>query len=178
MLVHSYYRGTTFSNAFGTKGAKWGCYQCGNCVACPSIQRATHFHSSDGEREFKITQRIDCNSEFVVYYATCPCNYIYVGLTSRKLKVRVREHIHDIERAKDIQPFEVITLKPIARHFWKVHNCNSKVLKVKGIDKLNPDGRGGDLKQKLAQLEARWIMKIDSLQPKGLNEVVSFAPFL
>lgn len=132
-LVHSYYRGVTPTNAFGSKGAKWGCYQCGDCVACPNIQRATTFHSSDGAKEFKIVQRINCNSDFVVYYATCPCNYIYVGLTSRKLKIRVREHMHDIERAKDAHPLEVSILKPIARHFWKAHGCNSKLLRSKAL---------------------------------------------
>lgn len=60
---------------------------------------------------------------------------------------------------------------PMYKGRWRCPN-------VKGIDKLNPDGRGGYLKQKLSQLEARWIMKVDTLQPKGLNEVIGFAPFL
>lgn len=61
------------------------------------------------------------------------------------------------------------TLKPIPRHFKKHHDCNASVLKKKGIDNLNLDGRGGNLKQKLAQLEAWWIIKIYCLQPKGLS---------
>lgn len=71
-----------------------------------------------------------------------------------------------------------LILKPIPRHFKRFHECNAALLKIKGIGKLNLDGRGGDLKQKLARLEAHWIMKIESLQPNGLKKVIHFVLFL
>lgn len=65
------------------KPEKWGSFTCGDCIACPNIQKSTAFLSSDGQEEFKITQRI---TEWVIDHVVCPCNYIYVGLTSRKFK--------------------------------------------------------------------------------------------
>ncbi|XP_069815789.1 uncharacterized protein [Dendropsophus ebraccatus] len=128
VLVRSYHKGVTVQNIFGTKGPKWGCYPCGTCVACPNMERAVDFRSSDGSQLFKITQHITCNTVGVIYYATCPCNLIYVGLTTRKLKIRVREHIHDIRRAMEEE--DIQQLKPILRHFKAVHDENANLLKI------------------------------------------------
>ncbi|CAJ0944875.1 unnamed protein product [Ranitomeya imitator] len=117
--------------------------------------QACSFQSSDGKHTYTITQNITCNSIGVVYYAVCPCGKIYVGLTSRPLK-NTR----------------------VPRHFKRRHNSNAKLLKVIGIDKVYIDQRGGNWRKNLAQLEAKWIFKINSVQPHGLNEVLSFAPFL
>ncbi|XP_056392638.1 uncharacterized protein LOC130285306 [Hyla sarda] len=81
LLVHSYHRGTTPSNAFGSKGPKWGTYTCGHCVACKNIVKSETFANSDNSKEYRITHRIDCATNGVVYLASCPCGKIYVGLT-------------------------------------------------------------------------------------------------
>lgn len=86
-----------------------------------------------------------------------------MGLTSRKLRTRVCEHV------KMLSLTDESTLKPIPRHFRQFHDCNATLLEVRGIDRLNLDGRGGDLKQKLAELEARWITRIVCLQPNAVN---------
>lgn len=99
-----------------------------------------------------------------------------MGLTSRELKVRVREHVRDIVSAKDVA--DVATLRPIPRHFKKFHNCNPKDFKVKGIDKIHIGMRGGNINQRLAQYESKWIWRLNMLQPNGLNENLSFAPLL
>lgn len=77
LLVLSNYQGTTVSSCFGPKKEKWGWFPCGDCIACPNILRSTSFNSSTGP-EFKITQRITCNTEWIIYYATCHCNRIYL----------------------------------------------------------------------------------------------------
>lgn len=48
LKAHNYNQGTVPSRAFGSKGEKWGCDLCGNCVACLNIQRSMTFTSSDG----------------------------------------------------------------------------------------------------------------------------------
>ncbi|CAJ0932051.1 unnamed protein product [Ranitomeya imitator] len=176
LLVHSYHEGQTPEKAFGSKGPKWGFFPCNDCIACPNMSRASEFLSSDGTQTYRITQHITCNSVGVIYYATCPCRKIYVGLTSRPLKIRVREHFRDITNSKDVE--DISTLKPVPRHFRTKHECNAKLLKVIGIDRVRIGQRGGDWRKNLAQLEARWISKINSVQPYGLNEILSFASFL
>lgn len=88
---------------------------------------------------------------------------MYVGLTSRELKVRVREHVRDIIAAQDAT--DLTMLKPIPRHFRKKHNCNPKVLKIRGIDHINCNIRGGNINQRLAQCECKWVWRLKSLQP-------------
>lgn len=122
-LVRSHYQ-TNQGRIFGTKGPKWGCSPCGRCVACPNIERATDFYDSVGKSKYIITQSITCNTKAVIYYATCPCPKIYVGLTSRELKVRVREHIRDIIAAKNTTDDR--DLKPISKHFRLFHNSDSQ----------------------------------------------------
>lgn len=99
-----------------------------------------------------------------------------MGLTTRKLKVWVREHVLDIMKSGSVS--DDTMLKPLPRHFRDYHDSNASGLKVKGIDKAFRGPRGGNWKKTLTQMESRWILYRDTIQPKGLNEIISFAPFL
>ncbi|CAJ0967689.1 unnamed protein product [Ranitomeya imitator] len=102
-LVHSYFTPGSpppiFPTTLGHQRPRWGCKPCGKCIACPNVHSATHFLSSDS-CEFTITHSINCSTTMVVYHGTCPCGKIYVGLTTRALKICVREHVRDILAAK------------------------------------------------------------------------------
>ncbi|XP_071994082.1 uncharacterized protein [Engystomops pustulosus] len=132
-LVHSHYIPEK-NNPFGTKGPKWGCFPCKNCKACENIQRGDTFWDQKYKKEYKITQYISCKTSGIIYHATCPCGKIYIGLTTREFKLRVGEHIRDIENAKSEEHIE--SLKTLPRHFKLCHQCNPKGLVFKGIDKL------------------------------------------
>ncbi|XP_073519484.1 uncharacterized protein [Phyllobates terribilis] len=58
----------------------------------------------------------------VIYCAKCPCNRIYVGLTSRELRRRTRERVLHIKAAKETD--NVDELKTLPRHFKKFHNSD------------------------------------------------------
>ncbi|CAJ0962564.1 unnamed protein product [Ranitomeya imitator] len=154
---------------------KWGCAPCGNCVACPNIDCATSFVGSDS-KPYKITQTITCNTKAVIYHATCPCSKIYVGLTTRPLKLRVREHVRDIRAAEKGETVE--HLKTLPRHFKIHHGCDPTGLRVIGIDRIITDLRGGSVSRRLAQKESRWIWTLRTLQPLGLNEALNYSSFL
>lgn len=175
-LVHSHHMGMTPKRVFGSKGTKWGCKPCGSCVACVNIESTTTFWNFDHTREYNITHTISCSTKNVVYFAICPCGLIYIGLTSRELRRRTREHVLGIIAAKDVE--DITSLKPIPRHFRMAHNCDAKSLRVWGIDRILSNLRGGNIKKILAQREAQWIFKLDTVSPRGLNEHLSYAPFL
>ncbi|CAJ0918423.1 unnamed protein product [Ranitomeya imitator] len=175
MLVHSQYRGKTTQNIFNSRRPSWGFFPCKRCLACSNMDKTQEFKDSQG-KNIRITHNITCGTDHVVYRATCPCGLQYIGMTSRPLKIRTREHVRDIINAREAS--DVMSLKPIPRHFKLAHNCDSSLLRVIGIDRILKDLRGGDVRNKLAQLETQWISRLGSLQPKGLNEVMSFAPFL
>ncbi|XP_069605745.1 uncharacterized protein [Ranitomeya imitator] len=174
-LVRSHYVPAT-TGIFGSGPQRWGCYPCGSCKACQNVIRATNFSAAGGGREFRIMSYISCSTTHVVYYATCACNLIYIGLTSRELRVRVREHVRGIIAAKDV--LDLAELHTIPRHFRSHHACDPSSFKVRGIDKVQAGNRGGDLKRILAQMECRWIVALGTMAPNGLNEQLSFVPFL
>ncbi|KAM4012040.1 uncharacterized protein ACNLHF_005390 isoform 1-T3 [Anomaloglossus baeobatrachus] len=179
LLVHSHYAVTNKDRTFlGSMGHtnRSGCSPCGGCVACPNICRGNTFSDSSGNRSFYIKKSITCTSRAVIYYATCPCPKIYVGLTTRQLKVRVREHVLGIEAAPS--QVDKTTLKTIPKHFLIHHGSDSTQFRVLGIDQIDLGIRGGEVSRRLAQLEARWIYRLNTVCPSGLNENLSFASFL
>lgn len=138
--------------------------------------QASHFSDSTGRKKFLITHTITCTTTAIIYQAVCPCELIYVGLTSREFRKRIREHILGIEAARQVQ--DESDLKTIPRHFRQYHNCDSTLLRFKAIDRVLYQRRGGNWKKVLAQKEIRWIYELNTCTPYGLNESASFAPFL
>ncbi|XP_077136883.1 uncharacterized protein LOC143793776 [Ranitomeya variabilis] len=114
LLVSSHYVPTS-NNPFGSTGPTLGSIPCGRCLACANVLRCSTFSSSDSKKQFDIRHRISCSSTNVIYYATCGCSKIYIGLTSRELRTCVREHVRDICAAKTAA--DPTLLKTIPRHF-------------------------------------------------------------
>lgn len=141
MLIHSYFQMPRPGDSFGWRYPRWGNYKCGGCVACFNMLETDVFFNSD----FKIRHHVTCITKGVVYFATCPCNKIYVGLTNRELRRRIGEHTHDIQIARDTTGID--GLKPIAKYFKSFHDCDETKLKVRGIDKVLIDIRGGNWKK-------------------------------
>ncbi|CAJ0943858.1 unnamed protein product [Ranitomeya imitator] len=118
ILTHSTYdpkRKAVHSKCMERKGF----YPCGMCKGCVNMQKSLFFWNFDQTRKFEIRAHITCATKGVIYYAQCPCQKIYIGMTSRELKIRVREHCLDIEKARTNTDDN--TLKTLAKHFKKFH---------------------------------------------------------
>ncbi|XP_069810077.1 uncharacterized protein [Dendropsophus ebraccatus] len=164
MLVKSHYVTPRSDFIFSSAGPRWGSKPCGHCSACNQITRTEVFHSSDGSKEYRIVHHINCRSTAVVYYAVCPCGLIYVGLTSRELKIRIMEHNRDIKAAQKVEISDVEgmrRLKPVARHFRVMHPGQYHLLKFRGIDAVHLGSRGGDVRKRLAQGLCRIFEKLE-----------------
>lgn len=96
LVVRSYHEGVTVYNVFGSSGPRPGCYTCRSCISYRNIERITTFSCSGNLKTYQIRHHITCNTEGVIYVATCPCNLKYVGLTTQKLKATTREYVLDI----------------------------------------------------------------------------------
>ncbi|XP_075706647.1 uncharacterized protein LOC142741141 [Rhinoderma darwinii] len=181
-LVRSHYSAPSPKTyLFGSKGPTWGSFSCGHCSICKLIVKTDTFTDSEKKRSFKIVHFINCSTTGVVYMATCPCGLSYVGMTTRELKMRIQEHVRDIKKAGTIEGNnweEIDKLKSIPRHFRDFHNNKWQDLKVHGIDKILVGSRGGDTFRKLERIECKWITKLKTSAPLGLNEKMSFASFL
>ncbi|OCT82234.1 hypothetical protein XELAEV_18024750mg [Xenopus laevis] len=103
----------------------------------------------------------------------CPCGLIYVGQTIRNVKTRIKEHKNDIRNFKP----GAYTDTAVARHFNTAKHTHGQ-LKWAVLEIVQPLNRGGNFKQKMLQREANWILKLNALAPKGLNEAWSVKCFL
>lgn len=87
-----------------------------------NIDRSDLFRNSNFAKQFKIVHNITCATHGVIYVAEGPCKKLYVGLTSRQLRRRTREHVLGISAAKDVAAIEELSTLP--RHFKEFHNCH------------------------------------------------------
>ena len=67
---------------------------------------------------------------------------------------------------------------PISRHSGIYHEFNSKKMKFSALEYITPGERGGNYDKILLQKEAKWIHCLTALTLPGLNEALSFKPFL
>ena len=88
------------------------------------------------------------------------CNKQYLGKAETSFNIRVNNH------RKDVKKFDAIACK----HFQhESHNFN-KHAKFTIIDQLmNTSKSKESLTQRLIERENFWILKLDTLYPKGFN---------
>ena len=77
-----------------------GCRKCKKCkVSCPILKEGDTFKSTNTGRTYKIKQRVDCTSSFVIYLATCGrCGGQYVGKSQTPFKMRHSNHKQEIKK--------------------------------------------------------------------------------
>ncbi|XP_078504074.1 uncharacterized protein LOC144762705 [Lissotriton helveticus] len=133
-----------------------GHYPCSNCSVCHLTVHSKTLALEPGKTW---TQRdhTNCNTENVIYLITCPCKLRYVGMTSRKVKLRICEHRSNVRCRKP-------TTK-MSRHFLELnHTPNDMRWTI--IEHL--DG-GHNNNNRLFEKEQRWVHRLGTHQ-LGLND--------
>ena len=146
-----------------------GNFPCSNCLQCNAMIRGETFVHPHSGKKFFIKNRICCRTRFVVYLLKCPCGLVYVGKTTRELRIRISEHKSNI-RNKDEK-------SSVARHF-NVAGHEVCSLRFQGIEVVSPLKRGGDRDRALLQRESYWIHSLHTEYPRGLNEELLLGCFL
>ena len=77
-----------------------GCTKCGKCkVSCPIIKEGGTFTSTNTKKTYRIKQKVDCTSSYVIYLGTClKCGGQYVGKSQTPFKVRHSNHKQEIRK--------------------------------------------------------------------------------
>ncbi|XP_071984330.1 uncharacterized protein [Engystomops pustulosus] len=173
-LVQSHFQRP--SQALGRGIQLTGSYPCGDCTVCPMILRGDSFQNPTNQEKITLRSYINCRSRGVIYGLICSCPKIYVGQTTQELRKRVQKHVSTINNAaQDLANGR--QLSTVAKHFYAVHGNNPSKLKVVGLEKIQSNIRGGDPVPALLRQEARWIFRLGSLSPKGINEDMLFSGF-
>ncbi|KAL2080587.1 hypothetical protein ACEWY4_024380 [Coilia grayii] len=147
-----------------------GNYRCGKCAYCAhTLDTKTFTHPHSGKK-YNIKQFINCQSTHVVYMLKCPCGLLYIGQTKRNLKLRFAEHKGAIRNGNMDYA--------IARHYKVMNHGSATSLKFIGLERVQPNPRGGNLIKQLLQREAYWINELNTVEPHGLNELQDLSVFL
>jgi hypothetical protein len=77
-----------------------GCFKCNKCrVSCPKIQESQFFTSTNTQKKYRIKQKLNCDSDYVIYLATCrKCHGQYVGKSQTIFKKRHSNHKSEIKK--------------------------------------------------------------------------------
>ncbi|OCT98369.1 hypothetical protein XELAEV_18010601mg [Xenopus laevis] len=95
-----------------------------------------------------------CKSTHVVYLLKCPCGLLYVGQTSREVKLRIQEHENNIRNFKE----NTQTDTSVSKHFFECKH-NPMQLRWCVLKEAAPDRRGDNRLKRLLQKDGRWIKK-------------------
>ncbi|OCT74364.1 hypothetical protein XELAEV_18033337mg [Xenopus laevis] len=154
LLTHSHFQKQSRQTCCKMPGS----YRCGSCEQCLHMKPSNTF-GRDGSGMTCIT----------IFAA--PRHILYVGKTKRPLKRHIYEHLLDIRNCN--------LLSSIAKHIYCMHKGNYTGSYFQGIDRLHGDLRGGDLDNKLLQLETTWIFRLNTYKMAfGLNGHLNFQAFV
>lgn len=137
-----------------------GHHKCLNCVACKYVIEGKELVNPQNNRRYALRQLTSWSSKFCIYAIFCQYQLIYVGSTSRSIKVRILEHVARIKNK--------VLEAPLISHFENPgHDSNSLRYTVIEQVKGSP---GMDKVRLLHQREIFWTFQLNSSHPNGLNE--------
>ena len=153
-----------------------GFHYCTRCKACKTTRQAgarkklTQFKSNVTGETFKIRPLITCGSDHVTYVLECPCSLQYVGRTTRQLKTRIKEHLANIKKS--------FPNHSVSRHFASHHGSDPGLCTFYAIDKITRNWRGTHMTRSVSQNEMKWVHRLQTMQPSGLNIELDLNCFL
>ena len=140
------------------------CNRTSTCRYCPKINKTGTLVSTHNSRKYQSMIKVTCQSSNLIYVITCKtCGIQYVGQTKNRLLTRFQGHIFDITHNTDTT---------VARH---LNTCppdnpaltDGLVIMVISFIPSHPDSR--DAKQHRDREEKRWMHRLQTITPQGLN---------
>ena len=163
-------------NRSGKEGSCKKCGKCGmsdrgrkrkNINNCMVLQEGTHFRSNVTGEKFRIKQEINCRSKNIIYLVTCgTCGKQGVGRTTA-FQSRISNYISHICNHEP-------TCSTV-KHFYETLDHSFQDFRIMRIVQLeNPPKTPKALKARLIEFEGYWQVKLQTLEPYGLNSINEF----
>ena len=133
-------------------------------LCCTQVLNTQTFMSQQTKRTFNIFHKLTCKSQYVIYLMECIlCKIQYVGKSETPFNLRLNNHRKDVNNPKSI----------LACNHFKIHGHNfMKHAKFALIELLTKtfNVSKNTLRPRLKRREDFWIIKLETLAPKGLNQ--------
>ncbi|OCT72012.1 hypothetical protein XELAEV_18034994mg [Xenopus laevis] len=160
-LTHSHFQQQSRATCCKTLGS----YKCGACEQCQYIKVSINFGNRNAS--YDMYHYTCCTTTHVIYLFIYLSLRKYVGKTKRPFRRHIYEHMRDIRNCN--------LLSAIAKHIFCIHNGHYTGSYFQGINRLHGDIRGGDLNNKLLQLETTWNFRLNTYKSEfGLNGHLNF----
>ena len=116
---------------------------------------------------FRIKQEINCRSKNIIYLVTCrACGKQGVGRTTA-FQSRISNYISHICKKEP-------TCSTV-KHFYEAPDHSVQDFRIMGVVQLeNPPKQPKALKARLIEFEGYWQVKLQTLEPYGLNSINEF----
>jgi len=129
---------------------------CNKCQICHLLNKTNLIQNENVNISVKLKSTGNCKTRNIIYAAKCKKHkIIYTGHTSEQLNTRFSKHKYDIKNRPDNSE--------LAEHFNKNHDIN-KDLEIYILETDIPNH------QRRILLEDRWMCKLQTLQPTGMNK--------
>ena len=113
-----------------------GCKKCTKkCHACKVLKEGQTFRSTNTKKIYKIKQKVDCQSSYIIYLGTCmKCQGQYVGKSSQQFRKRHSGHKQEIKNQ----------IGGLGQHYGGVNGCGYENLRITIIEQVEV-GNGDQL---------------------------------
>ena len=131
------------------------------------LQEGTHFRSNVTGEKFRMKQEINCRSKNIIYLVTCgACGKQGIGRTTA-FQSRISNYISHICNHEP-------TCSTV-KHFYETPDHSVQNFRIVGTVQLeNPPKTPKALKARLIEFEGYWQVKLQTLEPCGLNSINEF----
>ena len=132
----------------------------------------TTFKSNQTNKTFKIYQRVNYKSSFVIYLLECyNCNIQYVAKSETPFNIRLNKRRKDVKNLNAIPAWKHFTRHD---HDFNYHGNIIIIEQLRNIRALSTE----TLKERRKQQENFWIMKLETLASLGLKQELNWIHFM
>ena len=132
-------------------------------LCCTQVVNIKTFESYQTKRMFKIFNKLNCKSSFIIYLMECTlCKIQYVGKAETPFDIRLNNHRKDTNgnNPKAI-PASILFKQP--GHNFNKYATFTLIEQINNTTNANID----TIKIRLKRREDFWILKLDTLHRKG-----------
>lgn len=122
-----------------------GHYKCGTCINCSQAAQIKVLNYQFNQHIFTLNRFTNINLADVIYALQCPCNLLYVGMTTHPLKYRLSEY-HNKTRnhsmnAPLVSHFLILKHKPSDFAFFVTEKLHFKTFYIYDLENRVNRGR-------------------------------------